>query len=239
MSEETAIQVNFSRPMPLFPLDSVVLLPQQVIPLHIFEPRYRQMVGRALDGAGQVALATFAGMRWKQEYHGRPPLRPAVCIGQIVQHETLADGRYKIIIQGVARARVTQEMEPQQGRLYREAMLTPVGVEDSEESTDGEELREVRDLLEELLREGPLTRMAAAKPVLRFVRDADVPVPTLLEMVSFSLLTGRDLYYRLLAEGDVGVRARLILGELSHVESLIRRALAQRPGNEPKGVSWN
>ena len=52
MSDETAIQVNFGRPMPVFPLDQVTLLPQQVLPLHIFEPRYRQMVTDALDGSG-------------------------------------------------------------------------------------------------------------------------------------------------------------------------------------------
>ena len=57
------------------------LLPQQVIPLRIFEPRYKQMVEDVLDGTGQFAIAVFSGRRWKQEYHGKPPIRPAVCIG--------------------------------------------------------------------------------------------------------------------------------------------------------------
>ena len=109
MSEDNTVQVNFGKPIPLFPLDSAVLLPQQVLPLHIFEPRYRQMVERALDGAGQIAMAVFEGESWKQQYHGRPALRPAVCIGQIVQHERLPDGRYNIILQGVCRARISKE----------------------------------------------------------------------------------------------------------------------------------
>ena len=117
MSDETAIQVNFGRPRPIFPLDQVTLLPQQVLPLHIFEPRYRQMVTDALDGSGQIAMAVFEGRDWKQQYHGRPPIRPAVCIGHIAQHEKLADGRYNIILRGVCRARVIKELAPRDARL--------------------------------------------------------------------------------------------------------------------------
>src|SRR3954467_9840508 len=86
MSEETSIQVNFGRPLPLFPLDAVTLLPQQLLPLHIFEERYRQMVEHALDGSGQLAMAVLDGSGKGEE--GNPPIRPAVCIGQIAQHET-------------------------------------------------------------------------------------------------------------------------------------------------------
>ena len=48
-SDSVSVQVNFGRPIPLFPLHNVTLLPQQVVPLHIFEERYRQLVGRAVD----------------------------------------------------------------------------------------------------------------------------------------------------------------------------------------------
>jgi uncharacterized protein len=236
VSDESAIQVNFSKAIPLFPLETVVLLPQQVIPLHIFEPRYVQMVGRVLDGPGQFAMASFFGERWKQEYHGRPPLRPAVCVAQIVKHEVTAEGQYGLIVQGVCRARIESESPAEEGRLYREAMLRPVGLEADSEET---ELDEVHDLLEELLEEGPLTRLAAAKPVLKFIRDERIPVPAVLELVSFSLLSRPELMYGLLAEGDVHVRAKLILEELSQLESLIKRAEGQVRGDEPKGVSWN
>src|SRR5580765_1551354 len=110
MSEETTISVNFGKPMPIFPLNSVVLLPHGVLPLHVFEDRYRQMVGDALDGSGQIAMAVFEGADWKQEYHCRPPVRPAVCVGQIIQHHKLPDGRYNIALQGICRARILQEL---------------------------------------------------------------------------------------------------------------------------------
>lgn len=228
--------MNFSRPMPIFPLDSVALLPQQAIPLHVFEPRYRQMIGRVLDTTGQFALATFAGNRWKQEYHGRPPLRPAVCVAQIVQHEKTDDGRFAVMVQGVCRAKIVEEMPAEEGRLYREARLEPVGLD---ENADPLELEEVRTLLDELLSEGPLTRMAAAEPVLKFIRDPDVPAAAILELAAVSLIHRQDLLYRLLQEAELGARARLVLDELSHLESLIKRAEAQGTPDAPKGVSWN
>lgn len=233
--EETAVQVNFGRAMPVFPLDQVTLLPQQVLPLHIFEPRYRQMVERALDGAGQIAMGVFRGKRWQQEYHGRPPIKPAVCIGQIVQHEKLPDGRYNILLQGVCRARIVEESAPDGDRLYREAMLEPIGLEETAE----EALAPLRERLERDLAEGPLSKLAAAEPILEYVRNPQIPTSALLELVSFTMVTSPTLRYRLLEEGDPTERASLIEEELGKLGSLIARALRQQPEQWPKGCSWN
>jgi len=235
MSDQTSISVNFGKAMPLFPLDSVTLLPQQVLPLHIFEPRYRQLIGDVLDGSGQLAMGMFKGDRWKQEYHGRPPVRPSVCIGQIVQHEKLDDGRYNVLIQGVCRARIEEELPAREGVLYREVMLSPVGVGEMDESL----LAGTRDRLEHMLTEGPLTRLSAASAVAEYARDEELPTTALLELVSFTMVGDAELKYRLLAEGDAAERARLVESELGHLESLLRRADAQRPDLWPKGTSWN
>ena len=234
--EENAIQVNFARPMPLFPLDSAVLLPQQVLPLHIFEPRYRQMVEHALDASGQIAMAIFEGDAWKQQYHGKPILRPAVCLGQIVQHERLADGRYNILIQGICRARILKEMPADGERLYRLALLEPVGVE---QTIDEGMLAGVRQRLERMLSEGELTRMAAAEPILKYVQDESIPTIALLELLSFAVVSDAKTRYRLLAEGDIDARAVLVEDELQRLRDLIRRAALQRPEDWPKGCSWN
>jgi Lon protease-like protein len=268
MSEETSIQVNFGRAIPLFPLDAVTLLPQQLLPLHIFEERYRQMIEHALDGAGQIAMAIFEGEQWKQDYQGRPAIRPAVCVGQIVQHEKLFDGRYNLLIEGVCRARIVEEVAPEEGRLYRMAVLEPVGLdpgtmivgeqEEDEEESEGDEsesdtpdldlnlppdepaaLSAVREKLGEMLSEGPLTQFVAAEPVLEFVRNQEVPVGPLLELVSFMLITDPGLRYKLLAEADMETRAGMIMGELEHLSHMIKQAGDQRPQDWPKGMSWN
>jgi Lon protease-like protein len=229
------IQVNFARPMALFPLDTTALLPQQVIRLNIFEPRYVEMVEIALDGAGQFAMAVFAGSRWKQEYHGRPPLRPAVCVGQILEHQRLPERTYDVLVQGVCRARIVREVPPGSGRLYREAILEPVGIEEVTET----KLYGVRERLTELLSEDPLTRLTHAGKIVEKIRDEEIPTAVILELVSFALPTRRELRYRLLEESDATERAELIEHELLGLQHLIRRALAQHPEEWPKGASWN
>lgn len=235
MSDETAIQVNFGRPLPVFPLDQVTLLPQQVLPLHIFEPRYRQMVTDAIDGAGQIAMAVFEGRDWKQQYHGRPPIRPAVCIGHIAQHEKLADGRYNIILRGVCRARVIKELAPRDARLYREAMLEPIGLEQDETP----ELRVFRSRLENDLDRGSLGRLSDSATLLEYVRDEEIPTAALLELIAFTLVKDREKRYRLLEEGDVGVRIGLVTQEIDGIDKLIRLALPQTGGEYPRGYSPN
>lgn len=235
MSEEMSIKVNFGKPLPLFPLNHVTLMPQQVTPLHIFEPRYRQMVKHALDASGQIAMAVFDGDAWKEEYLGNPPVKPAVCLGHIVQHETLGDGRYNILLQGICRARIVSEVPPDDGHEYRRAMLEPVGLEHLSE----EDLSSFRARMMHLFEEGPLTEMAAAEPLLQYFRNDEIPTRALLELVAFAVVSDNDLKYALLAEGDERGRVKLLGDELEHLGSLIQRAAAQHPENWPKGCSWN
>lgn len=235
MSEQMSISVNFGRPMPLFPLDTVRLLPQQVLPIHIFEPCYRKMVDDALDGSGQFAMAVFEGDQWKREYHGSPAIRPHVCIAQIAQHEKLTDGRYNLLVQGVCRARVVRELPPDDEVPYRRAVLEPVGTDDR----TGEELGDTRERLRSMLSEGPLTHLSAASQIATLARDDELPTAALLELVSFTMVTDEESRYRLLAEPRADRRAALVERELAHLESLLRRAELQRPDLWPKGMSWN
>jgi Lon protease-like protein len=235
VADESSILVNFGRPMPVFPLDTAALLPQQVIPLHIFEPRYVQMVEHALDSTGQFAMAVFQGRRWKQEYHGRPPMRAAVCVGQVLEHQRLPQNKYNVLLQGVCRARILREIPPGSEHLYREAMLEPVGIDEAAET----KLYGVRERLTELLSEAPLSRLVNAEEIVKRIHDEDIPTAVILELVSFALPTHREVRYRLLAEGDAGERAELIESELVGLQHLIRQAGAQHPERWPKGLSWN
>jgi len=237
VADTSSIQVNFSRPMPLFPLGHVALLPQQVLPLHIFEPRYRQMVEHALDGSGQIAMAVFEGDQWKREYHGRPALRPAVCIGQIIHHEKTEDGRYNIVLQGVCRARITEEAPGDAERLYRVATLQPIGLPSE---ADQARLSDARERLAGRLSDGPLRRLKAAGPISEYFERAEFPTAALMELISFTLVNQADLRYRLLAEGDAVARAGIIEQELDALSRLIERADRQwPPGEAPRGCTWN
>lgn len=236
MAEETSIHVNFGRPFPLFPLDTAALMPQQVLPLHIFEPRYRQMVEHTLDGNGQFALAVFKGPQWKQEYHGNPAVRPIVCLAHIFEHQKQPDGRYYLLVRGVCRARILRHVMPDPpGRLYRHAMLEPIGLP----AEDDEGLYGMRERLRELLSEGPLTQLVASKWIVERLHDEDIPASALLELVSFTMLSDGELRYSLLSEPDAAARAQTVERELLRLGRLIEMAGAQHPEAWPKGLSWN
>jgi Lon protease-like protein len=233
MSEGQSISVNFGREMPIFALDSVVLLPQQVLPLHIFEDRYIQMVQHVLDGSGQIAMAVVSDN--VADLSGDPPIKPAVCVGQIVQHEALPDGRFNILIQGICRARVREDFRPVGDRLYRAGLLEPLG----EPNQDSAHLHRLREWIEDELSGGSLRRLTVAEHVVEYVRNEEVPNAAVLELISFALLSDHHLRYRLLAEGDMDRRATMIERELQSLSALIRRAEGQKPEDWPKGCSWN
>jgi len=239
VSDEQAIRVNFGSWMALFPLDRVVLLPQQVMPLHIFEPRYVQMITHALDASGQIAMGVFSGSRWRQEYHGAPPVRPAACIGQIVQHERMNDGRYNILLQGVCRAQITDEQGADEDRHYRVVTLSPLEQEREAFVESGDDLERLREWIERSITRGALARVAVAEQVVEYVRNEDIPTEVVLELVAFAMITEPSARYGLLAEGDVSARGRLLRESLDRLGRLIRQAKSQRPDAWPKGMSWN
>ena len=112
-----------SQALKVFPLPSAVLFPHAVLPLHIFEPRYRALVKAALEGDKVMALAQLeAG--WEGQYGERPPMQPMLCAGLIIWHEELPDGRYNILLQGVCRARLLVELPPD--KPYREVRVQPL-----------------------------------------------------------------------------------------------------------------
>jgi len=94
--------------IPMFPLPNVVLFPNVFLPLHIFEPRYRDMVSDALDGDKLIGMVLLRP-GWEGSYEGRPPVYPIGCAGLITHHERLPDGRYNIVLRGLEKFRIVQE----------------------------------------------------------------------------------------------------------------------------------
>src|SRR5213082_1852536 len=92
--------------LPLFPLPTVVLFPNVFLPLHIFEPRYRDMVADALTGDRLIGMVLLKP-GWESNYEGRPPVYPIGCSGLMTHVERLSsDGHYNIVLRGVERFRV-------------------------------------------------------------------------------------------------------------------------------------
>ncbi len=108
--------------IPVFPLPTVVLFPNVFLPLHIFEPRYREMVADALAGDRLMGIALLQP-GWESDYEGRPPMYPIGCAGLITHADRLDDGRYNIILRGLEKFRIAGE---EVDRSYRRAHVTPM-----------------------------------------------------------------------------------------------------------------
>ena len=106
-----------SRRIPIFPLPGVVLLPGTLLPLHIFEPRYRAMVADALEGERTIGMTMWAPGAESDE--GEPRIHPIGGAGEIVESERLDDGRYNIVLEARFRFRVLDEAPPAPYRVAR------------------------------------------------------------------------------------------------------------------------
>ena len=111
--------------IPIFPLPNVVLFPNVFLPLHIFEPRYRQMVTDALSGERMIGMVLL-----QPGYESTSEAAPAVyhvgCAGLITHVERLNDGRFNIVLRGLERFRILGEQEPSSNILYRRAVIAPL-----------------------------------------------------------------------------------------------------------------
>lgn len=111
---------------PLFPLPGVVLFPQMLLPLHIFEPRYREMTADVLRGDHTLAIALLRSGFEPYYYTRHAPIHDVVGVGRIVAAEQVDDGKYNILVQGLSRARVRGESNQ---RPYRIARIEPIAAE--------------------------------------------------------------------------------------------------------------
>lgn len=204
--------IDFRRPIAVFPLPDAVLLPHTLMPLHIFEPRYRKMVDRVLDDVGLLAMGLFEEEVSREAVlEGRPPLRPSVCVGLIRRYEKLPSGRYFLLLQGVCRARLLQEIANEPYRLFT---LEPGDVTQPEE-----ELVPYREQIETLVRDLLQNGLRPARR-LRAQLEGERSAAALIDGVLSALLREPDQRYAMLAEADSLSRATWLI---RHLESLRRK----------------
>jgi Lon protease-like protein len=132
--------------LPLFPLPNVVLFPNVFLPLHIFEPRYREMVADSVASDRMIGMVLLRP-GWNRAYEGRPPIYPIGCSGVMTHVERLGDGRYNIVLRGLERFRIVEE---NQERSYRRAAVEPLH-ERPIDDEDRVEILRCRGRLESLL----------------------------------------------------------------------------------------
>jgi uncharacterized protein len=201
--------------VPLFPLPNVVLFPRAVLPLHIFEERYKAMTARALRGDRRIAMALLRP-GWEKCYYSRPPIEPVVCVGTILTHEKLPDGKYNFLLQGTTRARIVQEVGEETYRLAHLRKLPDL-------NCDEDVLAAERERMAEAFGHGPFAQTPAGQ---QFGRLLSSPLPTtdLADLIAFSFLDDVPLKQSLLAETDVCRRVARTLEALDDLRPAFQSA---------------
>lgn len=136
--------------LPLFPLSNVVLFPHLRVPLHLFEPCYRQLARDVLDGEKRIGMAVVKPEH-AAELAGNPPLFAVGCAGTITDSQRLPDGRYNIVLVGTERFRIVEELERGPERPYRVAQVELLA--DGLDPTDSPRIAALRSRVAELVME--------------------------------------------------------------------------------------
>jgi len=204
MNEDTTALQNFSGIARLFPLPNLVFCPHAMQPLHIFEPRYRQMTADALAGDRLIAVVLLKP-GFEEDDEGRPAVHPIGCLGKIVADQRLDGGRYNLLLRGLRRVRLVEELPAD--RLYRTARVELLSDAGTLGSDAAAALR--ADLAEQLPRWVPQD----APPLEQFRKllDSDLSAGALCDVFSFALPLDVALKQQLLEELDVTVRARRLV----------------------------
>jgi Lon protease-like protein len=210
------------REIPVFPLPDVVFFPQTMLPLHVFETRYRAMVKDALGADGTIAVALLRP-GWEQRYAGNPDCYAIATAGRMEDIETTKDGRYYFKLAGTVRVRLGEVVRDAPYRLVRAEEIPEPELDESDPS----------------IRRAKLDLLATQVCLLRELTGNDAPRLVLDERMSFaaavnaacaSLPTEAALRQTLLEIDDLRARHRRASEIL---DEILQRVLALRstPGN--------
>lgn len=192
------------QPIAVFPLPNVVLFPGAVQPLHIFEPRYKAMVADVISEEGLIAMALLEP-GYEANYYGNPSFHSVVCIGNIVAHEKVEQGKYNILLRGLARAIAIESVCD---APYRTFQFRPL-----EETPCGDREVELHTQLEEMLHQPGFKQMPGNDDLTQLL-SGEMEFGQLVDTLAFSLVADVEAKQALLEELDVKLRCAMVLEQL-------------------------
>jgi Lon protease-like protein len=198
--------------VPIFPLPQVQLFPHALLPLHVFEPRYRELIKDALAGSQLIALPLLEP-GYEARYDERPPVRPICGVGKIVAHEALPDGRSNVLLQGLTRVRILDELAP--SRPYRLVRLQPLD-DRLLAAFDAPSAQQTLLLLADQL----ALRLPSGGETLRTLARSQPDAGPLTDVLAAALVTDATDRQNLLETTDVATRVDLVT---SHLGTLLAK----------------
>jgi len=201
--------------VPVFPLPEVVLFPGTLLPLHIFEPRYLQLVADVLAGESILGVALLKPGFEPLYYTQRAPIHTTIGLGRIVESEKTPESDYNILVRGVGRAAIVEEVRDQPYRQARVDLIETSG-DDAEE-----QVAELRRRLFSAIRGNPGLDSGLRRHWLR-LRRSDIKLDQLADLLAAGLPAEAELRQCLLNEPDAGRRTALLLNQVRTLEALAR-----------------
>jgi Lon protease-like protein len=195
--------------LPIFPLPNCVLLPGGLLPLLVFEPRYRELTRDCLAGHQLMGVARLRP-GFEGSYYGRPPVYEKCGVGRILCSEELSDGRFRLLLRGVARAEIARELPTErtyrlvEARALDDASYDPVDAHDHLHR-----LIRLCDRLAEVIPKG-------GSELRDLVRGFDTP-GACADAVAAALVIDTEARQELLEARDPMVRLQRTLGHVSHL----------------------
>lgn len=200
---------SFSGIARLFPLPNMVMFPSVIQPLHVFEPRYRDMMADALDDDWLLAPVLLQTPN-PDDYFEAPAIHPVACLGHVFQQEELPDGRYNLLLQGISRIRIVDELMTD--KTYRTAEVQLL--EDELISSPS---------LEADLRAELATRLQSWLPThvvtesqMQQLLTSDLTLANLCDVLAFALPFDLVIKQQLLEELNVEARVHLLLSQMNN-----------------------
>jgi Lon protease-like protein len=231
MSDDLSDLGSFEGTVRLFPLPNVVLFPRVLLPLHIFEPRYRQMTTDALAGDRLIGMALLRP-GWEADYEGRPAVHATACLGRVLAEQRLEDGCFNLLLRGVARVRLLHELP--QDNLYRKARVEVLTDFDVPSTAEAAQLR--RELAGQVKRWSQVLGLGTEQ--LQNLLQSDLELGPLTDVLGFALPLDVAFKQSLLEELAVAARVRRLTEHLATTE-VPKPAATLRQGFPPPQFSDN
>ena len=216
---------KLDNPIALFPLPDTVFFPETHLPLHIFEPRYRQMVEDALKHESLIGMVLLSP-GWEANYYGRPEVVEMGCAGRIKSFEQLPDGKFNIILEGLSRFCVLEEFDDKPYRLAKVDFLNsthdyPLTTEYAESAR--RLIFRYEELIELFLR-GKENRLRPSLHNCKTVGQA-------IDQIAHSLDWNPQQKQSFLEELNVQNRLTVIKGEIDLKDQILRLSAKQKKNN--------
>ena len=186
--------------LPVFPLPRVVFFPGTALPLHLFEPRYTEMIEDCLDSGCTAMAVALLAPGWEDHYEDNPAIYDIAGAGRIVAHQRRADGTHDVVLHGLNRVRLHEL--PHEDRPYRCARAVPI--EDVGNASSSEMLAMM----------ACATRVAAKvrerQPDFALQVSAELSAARAADVVADQLVVSPEERQRILESYDIKERVNLV-----------------------------